>query len=216
MIDVYRPFRKPSWIGFMRKIGVQICKPYSILYKSCCHFDIDLGQETDEWRLESLIHSPHPHLPVERNPSVSWWHWNLKAKSTKGPSQIFSYQSFVYESVMPFISFHYTISYILSYHITSVEPVDADTFNAPLCPHELAWRSIAVWYEMGPLQCRARMLRVAGVSLYMSVLNWFTAPKILSHSSTSNLVNTLTLLSCVLPLGHLGFFCLDFENSFPN
>ena len=32
-----------------------------------------------------------------------------------------------------------------------VNPVEADTFNAPLCPHKLAWRSDAVWDELGPL-----------------------------------------------------------------
>ena len=35
--------------------------------------------------------------------------------------------------------------------LTTVNPVEADTFNAPLCPHKLAWRSDAVWDELGPL-----------------------------------------------------------------
>ena len=47
-------------------------------------FNINLGRETDGWRLERLIHSPHPRLPVRGNPSLSWSRWNLKAKSTKG------------------------------------------------------------------------------------------------------------------------------------
>ena len=47
---------------------------------------------------------------------------------------------------------HYTSARILQLQgSVSVNPVEADTFNAPLCPHKLAWRSDAVWDELGPL-----------------------------------------------------------------